>query len=345
MRKLLCAILCVLSVMGMVGCSKQLNMNTVLNEPNFVGIVTEVNEKSILVKVNEDEDAYKSSDLINVSLEVEIKDGLSEYDVGDEVRVYYDGSIAESYPAQVSKVYAITIVNEFDGESDGFQNGEIVHEDESVQIIRSMMNLDLTSMTVADFNERIQAMCVEADTNVFEVISDAFDQFGVYDDTGEFVGTVFSDRELETFMQTTLSYSAQEIFGEPAHLGSIMYMTLPGFTAKELHQKKEQMSFDEWNSFFEEHIAEINTWPVLFYSIEADIANPDTLLVSDRDSRIDDTHAAIIDFVIEMDEETAKADNMEDIVNTEFEKISDQQSDSQISIKCSMQGLERDLAE
>ena len=42
-------------------------------------------------------------------------DGLSEYEVGDEVRVYYDGAIAESYPAQVSKVYATIIVNEFKG--------------------------------------------------------------------------------------------------------------------------------------------------------------------------------------------------------------------------------------
>mgnify|MGYP003623249980 FL=1 len=77
-----------------------------------------MNEKTILIKVNEDEEAYQSSNLINVSLDVEIKDGLSEYDVGDEVRVYYDGNIAESYPAQIIKVYAITIVNESTGESE-----------------------------------------------------------------------------------------------------------------------------------------------------------------------------------------------------------------------------------
>ncbi len=117
-QKWVCVILCLCSVIGMAGCSKKMNMNTVLDEPNFAGIVLEVDEKTILVKVNEDEDAYKSSDLICVSIDVEIPDGLSEYEVGDEVRVYYDGNIAESYPAQVHKVYAITIVYEVTKESE-----------------------------------------------------------------------------------------------------------------------------------------------------------------------------------------------------------------------------------
>lgn len=102
-----------LLILILSGCSKQLNMNTVLNEPNFAGTVSEVHEKYILVNVNEDEDVYKNSaDLITVSLNVKLKDGLSEYQVGDEVRVYYDGMIAESYPAQANNVYAILILNE-----------------------------------------------------------------------------------------------------------------------------------------------------------------------------------------------------------------------------------------
>lgn len=113
MRKIFVFALLILALLG--GCSKKMDMHSVLSEPNFAGIVTEVSENSILVRVNEEEEAYKSSDLIAVSLDVQIKDGLSEYAVGDEVRVYYDGSIAESYPAQVSTVYAITIVNEAAG--------------------------------------------------------------------------------------------------------------------------------------------------------------------------------------------------------------------------------------
>lgn len=86
-------------------------MDSVKSKPNFAGTVTEVNEKSILVSVNEDEDEIKSSDLISVSLNVELKDTLTDFKAGDEVRVYYDGTIAESYPAQIHKVYAIMLVN------------------------------------------------------------------------------------------------------------------------------------------------------------------------------------------------------------------------------------------
>lgn len=93
------------------GCSKTINMNNVFDEPNFTGIVDEVNKGSILVSVNEDEDEIKSSDLISVLLDVELKDSITDLKVGDEVRVYYDGSIAESYPAQVDKVYAIILVD------------------------------------------------------------------------------------------------------------------------------------------------------------------------------------------------------------------------------------------
>jgi len=85
-------------------------MNTVVDEPNFCGIVDQVYEQSILVRVNEDEGEIKSSDLMSVSLDVELKDSMTYFEIGDEVRIYYDGSIAESYPAQINKVYAIILV-------------------------------------------------------------------------------------------------------------------------------------------------------------------------------------------------------------------------------------------
>lgn len=87
-----------------------MNMNTVIDKPNFRGIVDEVHEQSIIVSVNEDENEIKSSDLMSVSLNVELKDSMTDFEIGDEVRVYYDGVIAESYPAQISRVYAIILV-------------------------------------------------------------------------------------------------------------------------------------------------------------------------------------------------------------------------------------------
>ena len=232
-----------------------------------------------------------------------------------------------------------------DSQSAEGQNNGMTLVAEPVRIIRSMMGLDYPSMTVADFNKSIQTICTEAHTDIFEVIVDAYDHFGVYDDAGEFVGTVFSDRDIEHFVNSTLSYSAQEIFGEPVHLGNIAYMTLPGFTAKELYEKKEQMSFDEWNIFFEEHIAEICTWPVLSYAIKVDIATPDTLLVSERDGNINAAQASIINFFVSMDKETAMANNLWDILEVEFATISTEQSNAGMSVSCRIQGLERDMPE
>ena len=34
---------------------------------------------------------------------------MTNFNVGDEVVVYYDGMVAESYPMQINKVYAITL--------------------------------------------------------------------------------------------------------------------------------------------------------------------------------------------------------------------------------------------
>lgn len=71
------------------------------NEPSITGIVNDTNENSILIK-NEDGE-YR------VSLNVENKDSMTHFSIGDEVVVYYDGMIAESYPMQINKVYAITL--------------------------------------------------------------------------------------------------------------------------------------------------------------------------------------------------------------------------------------------
>ena len=108
MKKIIC--LTIVFIL-LVGCSKTIDMDNVVNEPNFAGIVEEVSDGAIIVRVNEDEDENKSSDLISVSLDVELKDSMTDFEIGDEVRIYYDGNILESYPAQVNKVYAIILVD------------------------------------------------------------------------------------------------------------------------------------------------------------------------------------------------------------------------------------------
>lgn len=91
---------------------KPMTMNDIYKEPNFSGVVTEVFEKAIIVSVNEGEDELNSSDKMSVSLNVKLKDSKTDFVVGNKVRVFYDGTIVESYPAQINIVYAILLINE-----------------------------------------------------------------------------------------------------------------------------------------------------------------------------------------------------------------------------------------
>lgn len=76
------------------------------NEPNITGIVKDTNDNFILIENENGE--------YEVSLEVENKGSMTHFNVGDEVVVYYDGNIAESYPMQINTVYAITLLTPVD---------------------------------------------------------------------------------------------------------------------------------------------------------------------------------------------------------------------------------------
>ena len=101
MKKLIALVLALVCVLGLVGCNNR-SMNYIIeNEPSITGIIKETNDNSILIE-NEDGKYW-------VSLNVENKDSMTNFSVGDEVVVYYDGNIAESYPMQINTVYAITL--------------------------------------------------------------------------------------------------------------------------------------------------------------------------------------------------------------------------------------------
>lgn len=79
-----------------------ISMNDVIaNAPSVTGIVKNTGEKAILIE-NEQGEYW-------VSLNVENKDSMVSFSIGDEVVVYFDGLVAESYPMQISTVYAITL--------------------------------------------------------------------------------------------------------------------------------------------------------------------------------------------------------------------------------------------
>lgn len=102
MKKYLLILISIICMMGLSGCNNR-SMNYIIsNEPSMTGIIRETNENSILIE-------NKSGEYW-VSLQVENSDGIySPIMVGDEVTVYYDGNIAESYPMQINTVYAVLL--------------------------------------------------------------------------------------------------------------------------------------------------------------------------------------------------------------------------------------------
>ena len=101
MKKLITLFITLICCLSLTGC-KNKDMNYIIeNEPSIIGFVKDTGDYSILI---ENEDGEYS-----VSLNVENKDSSTHFNIGDEVVVYYDGNIAESYPMQINKVYAITL--------------------------------------------------------------------------------------------------------------------------------------------------------------------------------------------------------------------------------------------
>lgn len=87
------------------------SMDNVVKKPHFAGTVTEVYDNAVLVSVSEGEETPSAGGLIRASLNVKLKDSMTHFTVGDKVTVYYNGEIAESYPAQVNTVYAIVLTS------------------------------------------------------------------------------------------------------------------------------------------------------------------------------------------------------------------------------------------
>ena len=106
MKKLTAFVFTLVCVLSLAGCNNR-SMNYIIeNESSIVGIVNDTNDASILIE-NEDGEYW-------VSLNVESKDSMTHFSIGDEVVVYYDGNIAESYLMQINTVYAITLKNPAD---------------------------------------------------------------------------------------------------------------------------------------------------------------------------------------------------------------------------------------
>ena len=105
MKKLMVIIISIVVILSFVGCRRDLNY-IISNKPSVLGTVEEITENAILITCH-DLQGYEQDVQCWVSLDIQYEDGKSEYSVGDTVDVFYDGTIAESYPLQINTVYAI----------------------------------------------------------------------------------------------------------------------------------------------------------------------------------------------------------------------------------------------
>lgn len=80
--------------------------------PFFNATVLEVNGRNILVEPFEGEDERRSASQIYVSTDVISTIPVPELKKGDEIRIVYNGEIQETFPAQISKVFAIYPIDE-----------------------------------------------------------------------------------------------------------------------------------------------------------------------------------------------------------------------------------------
>lgn len=105
MKKYFSVLVMVLLIISLAGCSRSMNY-VIGHEPSFVGIVETVTDEYVLVNVNDDDAIYSDHPNVQVSLDVELKDSYLDLTSGDEIVVYYDGTITDG-TAEI--VYAITL--------------------------------------------------------------------------------------------------------------------------------------------------------------------------------------------------------------------------------------------
>lgn len=91
----------------LVGCGKRSMNDIIAHEPSVTGFVEAVHADYVHLRLVSPD--YPDGAVCQVSLDVENKDSVTHFSVGNEIVVYFDGQIAESDPLQIRTVYAITL--------------------------------------------------------------------------------------------------------------------------------------------------------------------------------------------------------------------------------------------
>ena len=113
MKKIFTLILAFSIVLSFAACGRDINY-IIGHEPSFRGVVTSIEEDRILIRVNHGEAIKAPHPYVSVSLAVKNADGKYFGEVGDEVEVYYDGTVSDGEIGKVDHVYCILIMTPAD---------------------------------------------------------------------------------------------------------------------------------------------------------------------------------------------------------------------------------------
>lgn len=104
MKKIICVMIVLICVIGLVACSIQ-NEN---NEVSFVGAVSEIREKSILVTVTDGGNSNLAvGTTVDVSTKVTSANGCPTLTQNDYVRISFNGDVLEINPPALGTVFSI----------------------------------------------------------------------------------------------------------------------------------------------------------------------------------------------------------------------------------------------
>ncbi len=119
MKRILPLFLALCLALPLFGCAQGEKLPDGNGQVFFNATVLEVYEGGgCLVEPSRDEEAVlRSADQITLGGDTLEGNGLTNLAVGDAIRIAYDGTILETYPAQLATVYSVYLLDE---------NGEII---------------------------------------------------------------------------------------------------------------------------------------------------------------------------------------------------------------------------
>ena len=103
MKKIFCVLITLTIIFSFTACNSKTN-----DALTFQATILEIHDDNYLVELVEGSSELNSADHITVPMTN--MNVSPEPEVGDTLEIVYDGDIADSYPAQITSVYSISVV-------------------------------------------------------------------------------------------------------------------------------------------------------------------------------------------------------------------------------------------